>query len=458
MSKRIGLMVFWSALWVFGVPDLLAQWNPPSEVSRESILESSKTILARPDIPLKVREEIFRIRAVEMDWDMGAMVYEPEDPAQIPIGPDGNKIGVFMLHGGSGDHRETRVVASLLVEKFGFKVVSMTYPGRFYLSDPSRNWPGDTVNPDGTVRTPIWKTDELITADQYEVMEDKSMMERYGTIILACAREGTVFYDRMAGWPVAFEEAGRDLMRRHFPEGEFSIYIHGRSTGGPFAFMLTQRVSNISGFLGMESSPFGYIYARQINQSWHLPFNCLKIRTWRDKARYEGPEALDREGPDALKRLPMLMERVFEEWQKDTYKPLFKAEYPIHLNGIEALAASAQAVARRLNLDAGETDELVRQYKGYTRELSGKGVRPFPPTILGAAHSSRDHSPEIYREVILPMFAAMDPPPKVNFVPFGAGIHEFFKPEPGLPLGIAPAVAQLWYDAIMGGYYQTADR
>ena len=52
----------------------------------------------------------------------------------------------------------------------------------------------------------------------------------------------------------------------------------------------------------------------------------------------------------------------------------------------------------------------------------------------------------------------MDPPPKVNFVPFGAGIHEFFKPEPGLPLGIAPAVAQLWYDAIMGGYYQTADR
>ncbi len=47
MSKRIGLMVFWSALWVFGVPDLLAQWHPPSEVSRESILESSKTILGR---------------------------------------------------------------------------------------------------------------------------------------------------------------------------------------------------------------------------------------------------------------------------------------------------------------------------------------------------------------------------------------------------------------------------
>ncbi len=55
MSKRSGLIVLWSALWVFGVPDLLAQWHPPSEVSRESILESSKTILGRLDIPFKAR-------------------------------------------------------------------------------------------------------------------------------------------------------------------------------------------------------------------------------------------------------------------------------------------------------------------------------------------------------------------------------------------------------------------
>jgi len=453
MSRRIGFMVFWWAFGVFSVHTILAEWSPPSEISREEILQTSAAVLARPDIPLNIREEIFRIRVLEMDWDMGAMVYEPEDPSQIPSGPDGKKLGIFLLHGGSGDHRETQVVANLLAGKFGFKVVSMTYPGRLYLLDPSRNWPGDTINPDGTVRTPIWERDELITRDQYEVVEDRSMMERYGTVILACAKESTPFYDRMAGWPVAFEEAGRDLMGRHFPAGEFSIYIHGRSTGGPFAFMLTQRVSNISGFLGMESSPFGYIYARQINQSWHLPFNCLKIRTWRDIARYEGPEALDRNGPEALKRLPMLMERVFARWERDTYKPLFKAEYPIHLNGVEALAAAAQATARRLNLSAGETEELVRQYKGYTRELSGQGVNPFPPAILGTAHSSRDHSPKIYQEVVLPMFAAMDPAPKVHWVRFGAGVHTFFASEPGLPLGVAPAVAQLWFEAIMEGYY-----
>lgn len=85
-------MIFGLALGVFSFHDLLAEWNLLPEVSRESMLETSKAVLARPDIPFKAREEIFRIRVVEMDWDMGAMVYEPEDPAQIPIGPEGNNI------------------------------------------------------------------------------------------------------------------------------------------------------------------------------------------------------------------------------------------------------------------------------------------------------------------------------------------------------------------------------
>ncbi len=32
-----------------------------------------------------------------------------------------------------------------------------------------------------------------------------------GTMILACAKEGTEFYDRMASWPVAFEENRQKL-------------------------------------------------------------------------------------------------------------------------------------------------------------------------------------------------------------------------------------------------------
>ncbi|MCZ6484768.1 MAG: hypothetical protein O6826_03630, partial [Acidobacteria bacterium] len=86
MSRRIGFMVFWWAFWVFSVDAILAQWSPPSEISREEILQTSAAVLARPDIPLNIREEIFRIRVLEMDWDMGAMVYEPEDPSQIPSG------------------------------------------------------------------------------------------------------------------------------------------------------------------------------------------------------------------------------------------------------------------------------------------------------------------------------------------------------------------------------------
>jgi len=456
MSRKVGLIALSFVLFSFTGLALAADWNPPSEVSREKILADSKTVLARPDIPLKIREEIFRIRVLEMDWDMGAMVYEPEDPAQIPVGPDGKKLGAYLLHGGSGDHRSKDDVARLLAGKFGFKVVSMTYPGRLYLPDPSRDWPGDTISPDGAVRTPIWNRDKPITRDQYEVVEDKSMMERYGTTIMACAREGTEFHDRMAAWPMAFEEAGRDLMTRHMPAGEYTIYMHGHSTGGPFAFMLTQRVDNIGGIIGMESSPFGYIYARQVNQSWHLPFNCLKIRTWRDVARYAGPEALESEGPEALLHLPMLMEQVFESWAKEsnTTQPLFKAEYPVHLNGVEALGSAAQAVARRLAMTSRETDQLVRHFKNYTRELSGEGDRPFPPAILGMAKTSKDHTLEIYQKVVLPMFAAMKPTPKVRLVRFGAGVHSYSRPEPELPMGVAPAVAQLWYQAIMEGYFQ----
>jgi alpha-beta hydrolase superfamily lysophospholipase len=51
----------------------------------------------------------------------------------------------------------------------------------------------------------------------------------------------------MAAWPVAFEEAIKETARRHLPQGDFSIYIHGHSTGGPFAMTATQRVANIAG-------------------------------------------------------------------------------------------------------------------------------------------------------------------------------------------------------------------
>src|SRR5919199_2506978 len=163
-------------------------WEPPQSVSREDTLARSDAVLAKPDLPLRQTEDIFRINALGLDWDMGVMVYEPADSAQIARGADGKKIGIFLLHGGSGDFKSMEPMAKLFAEKFGCKAVAMTFPGRLYLDDPSRDWPGDTIHADGTVRTPIWKKGELIPPDEYDVVKDGSMRNRYGTRTLARAK------------------------------------------------------------------------------------------------------------------------------------------------------------------------------------------------------------------------------------------------------------------------------
>jgi len=428
------------------------QWEPPRVLTRPEIIQLSDEVLNLPDLPLKVSEDIFRIQAVDMDWDIGCQVYEPEDPTKTPRGADGNKVGIFLIHGGSADHRYMDPLARLLAGKYGYKVTSMTYPGRLYLLDPSRNWPGDTFNPDGTVRTPIWCTDSLITPDQYEVVQDRSDLERrkkYGTVYCAAAKEGTEFYYRMAGWPPAFEAGMKAVCARHFPVGEWSIYAHGHSTGGPFSNMLTQRVPNVAGIGCMENSPFGYIYRRFSGMTWDFPFNWLTIRTWRDQARYMGPEA----GPEGCNRLPMLMEEVLEDWDQVKHFPQFKAETFIHYCELDTLAVMARVTAKRLGLNAEETEAMVQQYQGYTRELSGPGVKPVPPLLLGIAEGSVDHKLDLYENHVLPSYAAMNPAPKVRLVYYHGGIHSYMDPEPGLPSGVGVAAVNLWHQAIMNGYY-----
>src|SRR5262249_23963874 len=100
--------------------------------------------------------------------------------------------------------------------------------------DTSRDWPGDTIHADGTVRTPLWKQGEAITPDQYDVVKDPSMRNRYGTRTLARAKPDTNFYYRMAAWPAAFEEGMIEANRRHFSEQRFpstrrAIPMAGRS-------------------------------------------------------------------------------------------------------------------------------------------------------------------------------------------------------------------------------------
>src|SRR5436309_1153940 len=160
------------------------------------------------------------------------------------------------------------------------------------------------------------------------------------------------------------------------PNGEFSTAITPAMLGtrGPIVFMISQRVPNIAGVIAVENSPFGFIQEAQHDWSGALgkvagfervtkkraprsdPFNELYIRTWRDRARYAGPEALGQEGPQALMRLPWLMEEILDWWDKTKARPQFKAEYVITHNIKSSLEAAARAVAARLKMPSGETE------------------------------------------------------------------------------------------------------
>jgi pimeloyl-ACP methyl ester carboxylesterase len=432
-----------------GTANAQAAWQPPAQISRAEMVKTTQAVQSIPEIRFKQREDIFRIRALDMDWDIGSIVYEPEDPGRIPVGPDGKKIGVFMLHGGTGDASNIDMVARSLVARFGYKVTSMTFPGRLYLNDPSRKWPGDSVDPSysGGARTPIWKKDLVITPDQYEIVKDTSQRAKYGTFISLKAKEGTAFYNRMAAWPVAFDEAMREANRRQFPEQDYSVYLYGHSTGGPFVMIASQRVPNVAGILGYATSPFGYMYPATGKKTWDFPFNYLRMRTWADVARYS-EEDLGKKGYS----WPLLMETVFERWEGLKSQPNFKAEDFIHKNSVDAMEAAARASAKSLKMDAIATEALVKRYTGYLLEISGPGVKPVPAFL--SVHGADDDTVSYeHGKKVLPMFAAMKPAPKVNVVLLEAGVHRWSFKEPDLPLGIVPTVTTLWNEAIMKGYF-----
>lgn len=445
-------------------------FEPPATMTREDVLRDSAAVLAMPEQPTEEREDVFRIQELGLDWDIGVYVYTPK--SEIARGADGKQVGIFLTHGGAGDYKSMDRFAKLFAQRFRYKVVVLTFPGRLNLDDPSRDWPGDTVNPDGTVRTPIWLMGERVTPDQYEVVKDTGKLIKYGTRRHARAKPGTRFYERMSSWPAAFESGMKEACNRHFPVDTFSVYVHGHSTGGPYVSMLSQRVANIAGVLAIENSTFGYIneqkhqwgghvgriegfkaVAEKTTESWKDPFTDLYIRSWRDLARYRGPEALGQEGPNALMRLPSLMEEILDAWEVARKRPQFKAEYMVTHNITGALEDAARAASQRLNYGPEQTQALIARFVGYTRELKGPGVKPVPPFLFVISKDSRDHSPGVYKDVIIPAFAKMSPAPRTAVTRMMAGVHTYTKPEEGLPMGIAPPAAKLYDAAIRGGFF-----
>ena len=153
-----------------------AAYEPPARVEFDSIIAATSEMLARPDIPVKgdnaYVEDIIRIDAVGMQWDIGMSVHEPDDASRIAVGADGKKVGIFLLHGGSGHFKSMHRQARILSSKFGYKVVCMSFPGRHAYHTEDREWPGSNVREDGSVRTPIWLRGEEIGRDEYEIVMD----------------------------------------------------------------------------------------------------------------------------------------------------------------------------------------------------------------------------------------------------------------------------------------------
>ena len=222
----------------------------------------------------------------------------------------------------------------------------------------------------------------------------------------------------------------------------------------------------------VENSPFGYIqeqarlYTGNMERAakdlpaqtiedvrWTSRFDDLSIRTWREEARYAGPQAAMLEGTNALMRLPALMEDVLASWEEAKIQASFKCEYLVTRNIRSSLEAAAAATSARLGLDSADTAALIARYVGLTGELHGSGVKPVPPTLFGITKASRDHPPEVYRDVILPMYEQMEPAPKTALTQFEAGVHEYTKAEPDLPMGVAPSVITGWHQAVINGFF-----
>lgn len=419
----------------------------------EALAALSARFMALPDREIDIRFDTRRIEAGALAWDIVGAIYDPRDPAQRMIGADGRAVGFFLIHGGEGDYRSMDRLARLLARKCGVRVVSMTYPGRFAFDAPGHDWPGDTVYPDGSVRTPVWLRGEAVTRAEYEIVTDTSGRAVYGTRTIARALPGTRFHRRMAGWPLALETGALALLAAHFPASDWRVWLHGHSTGGPMAHMLLQRAGNIAGLAGIESSPFGQIWARMGALPWPNGFEDLVIRSWRDQARYMGAEVMKTQGAAALMSLPALMEDVFEAWDEARREPQFKAEYILHVNCERELARAARTTAAAMGLDAEATAALEARYLGYARPLTGPTAPPLPPLIYIVCALSRDHAPEKYRDVALPMLAALTPTPKTRLITFGAGTHYYARPAPGLPEGLCPPAIALWIDAIRTGYF-----
>src|ERR1044071_7648728 len=127
----------------------------------------------------------------------------PKTPIAFPSGPMAKRSESSYFTAGVRISNTSNGSRAFYPANSASKVTSMTFPGRFYFLDGSRDWPGDVENNDGSARTPLWTRETEITPDQYAVIKDQSKRKSYGTLVSLSAKPGTEFFRRMAAWPIA---------------------------------------------------------------------------------------------------------------------------------------------------------------------------------------------------------------------------------------------------------------
>src|SRR5262245_19669366 len=78
-------------------------------------------------------------------------------------------------------------------------------------------------------------------------------------------------------------------------------------------------------------------------------------------------------------------------------------------------------------MNKDETKALVQRFVGYARELRGPNVKPVPPFLFEISKDSRDHSREVYEEVIMPGFPKNEPRAKNRPHPLRRGRAQFLE-------------------------------
>ena len=68
-----------------------ASWEPPAVVSLDRNAQSQRQVTTMPVRRFDISEDIFRIDELDMDWDIGVVVYEPQRRRNSPPAPTARK-------------------------------------------------------------------------------------------------------------------------------------------------------------------------------------------------------------------------------------------------------------------------------------------------------------------------------------------------------------------------------